>query len=73
MVNVLTIRFTIERIPGGGYKATCTELGACLQAGTLPELEINVSDYVKAIVEEYGIDGSRLLIRRSMPPGHAKA
>jgi hypothetical protein len=69
VLNILTVRFTIVRTTaGGGFVASCLEVGARLEASALPELEAKMSALVRALVDEPGDERSAILVRRRFPP-----
>jgi hypothetical protein len=73
LLNIMTLRFTIEGSADGGYIGTCSELGARLEARNLAALEGMMSAFARAFVEDWETAPPFVLIRRSFPGRRALA
>ena len=73
ILNIMTVRFTIEPSGDGGYIGTCSELGARLEATDLPALEQKMSSFARALVEEPRARQMTVLVHRRFPVDRALA
>ena len=68
MIDVVQVRFVVERLADGSYRATCPELGARVDAATLPALESSLSRYAQALLAVPGAASVPVIVRRVFPP-----
>jgi hypothetical protein len=73
MMTLVTVRFVIERRPGGGFSATCRESEAQFEADTLPALQELLTRFARSLMEGSGTETAPILIRRIFPSARAQA
>ena len=73
MIGVVHVRFVIDRAADGAYSATCRELGAYIEAPTLPVLESRLSLVAHALSTVPGAPPAPVIVRRVFPPTRASA
>ena len=73
MTNLVQVRFVVERLADGSYRATCPELGARVDAATLPALESSLSRYAQALLAVPGAPSVPAIVRRVFPPTRESA
>jgi hypothetical protein len=73
MIDVIQVRFLIDRSTDGTYRASCRELGAYVEAPTLPVLESRLSLLAHALLVEPGARQVQMIVRRVFPSRRASA
>jgi hypothetical protein len=73
LLDILTLRFTVERSADGGYVGSCLELNARLEAADMPKLEQEMSSFARALGGESAASPPMVLIRRRFPAARAVA
>jgi hypothetical protein len=64
MLNIMTVRFMVERDPQAGYVGSCSELGVRLAAANLATLEQKMISFARSLVEEPGVPSTAVLVHR---------
>ena len=73
MIDVVQVRFVIERAADGTYSATCRELGAYAEAPTLTALESQLTQLARAVLTVPGAPRAPVIVRRVFPSKQASA